>query len=142
MVTGRDQVKNLNAGVYRPSKLPLIDGPRMPALKLLPSGSNGANSAFFFLMSVSDVKKLNLPYFVPCLRICGEPEGNNFNASVHPPSITGSFDGRRTSAFRFFTRSASDHTSVSQTAFFNVSGHTTVSQTEFFFCHFFDVGRQ
>ncbi len=33
-----DRVKNLNAGVHRPSKLPLIDKRWMPALELVPSG--------------------------------------------------------------------------------------------------------
>ncbi len=33
-----DRVKNLNVGVRHPSKLPVIDGGRTPALKLLPSG--------------------------------------------------------------------------------------------------------
>ncbi len=119
-------MKNLNAGVCHPSKLPVIDGGRTPALKLLPSGSpqirwHGTEKGeFSFLMSDADIekKKLNLPPSVPRHRICGDLEGNNFNAGVRPPSITGSFDGRWTPAFRFFTQSASDHTSVSRTGFF------------------------
>ncbi len=52
----------------------------------------GANSAFFFLTSASDVKKLNSSPSILRRRICGDPEGNNFNAGGHPLSIMGSFE--------------------------------------------------
>ncbi len=55
------------------------------------------------------------PPSVLCHRICGDPEGNNFNTGIRPPSITGSFDGRWIS-------------DSPRPGFFNVSGHTTVSQ--------------
>ncbi len=63
-------------------------------------------------------KKLNSPPSISCHRICGDLESNNFNAGIRPPSIKESFDGQWTPAFRFFTQSASDHTSVSRTGFF------------------------
>ncbi len=50
-----DQVENLNAGIRRPSKLPFIDGGRVPALKLLPAwivansmGQNGEGQIQLF----------------------------------------------------------------------------------------------
>ncbi len=89
-------VKNLNTGIHRPSKLPLIDGWWMLALELVPSGSlqirwhgleEGSEFRFFFLLLMSDVrrrqeKKLNSPPSIPHHRICGNPEGNNSPASV------------------------------------------------------------
>ncbi len=61
-----DWVKNLNAGIRRPSKLPIIDGGRMLALKLLPSGlpqirwRGMEGGEFSFLTSDADVKKKKL----------------------------------------------------------------------------------
>ncbi len=58
-----DWVKNLNASVRRPSKLPLIDGQRTPALELLPSRSwqmrwrRPKGGEFSFLTSDADIKK-------------------------------------------------------------------------------------
>ncbi len=88
----------------------------------------------------ADVKKKKLNSLPSVLRhrICDNPEGNYFNAVVRRASIRGGFDGRQTPAFRFLTRSAIDHTLVSQTGFLhffstfsnqNVSDHTTVTQT-------------
>ncbi len=68
----------------------------------------GANSAFQCLTPTKRKKKLILPPSVPHHRICGDPEGNNFKAGVRGPSIRESFDGRRTPAFRFLTRSLVD----------------------------------
>ncbi len=79
---------------------------------------------FFFVIVMSNVrrrqekKKLNSPPSVLRHRIYGNLEGTNSNASVRCPLIRGSFDGWRTPAFRFLTRSGSDHTSVSRTGFF------------------------
>ncbi len=65
------------------------------ALKLLPSTSPQIRAHgterfefrfFFILMSVSDIQNLNLPPSVPRDRICGDPEGNNFNAGVRGPT--------------------------------------------------------
>ncbi len=99
-------------------KTSLIDGQRTPALELVPfrspqiwwRGPEGSEFRVFFLEVC--------PPSIPCHRICGDQEGNNFNTVVHSPSITGSFDGQWTPAFRFFTQSTSDHTSVSRTGFF------------------------
>ncbi len=119
-------MKNLNASVCHPSKLPVIDAGWTPALKLLPSGSPQIRwrrmemDKFSFLTSDAYVKKkkLNSPPSIPRHHICGDLEGTNSNAGVRCPSRRESFDGRRTPAFRFLTRSGSDHTSVSQTEFF------------------------
>ncbi len=94
MVTARP-VKNLNAGVRRPSKLALIDGQRTPMLELVPSGTpqirwcgpEGSEFRVFFLTSMSDKcrrqeKKINSPPSVLRHRICGDPEGNNLPVSV------------------------------------------------------------
>ncbi len=126
MVTA-DQVKNLNHGVRRPSKLSLIDKRQTAALKLLPSGSlqiQWRRIVFFFLQKKTKFAPLpfraikkNCPLPFHAI-VCGDPEGNNFNTGVCHLSIRGSFDGQRTPAFRFFTQSASDHILVSRTAVF------------------------
>ncbi len=111
-----DLVKNLNASVRRPSKVPLIAGPRTPALNLLPTRwpqirwRRTERDEFSFLTSDTDVKekKADLPPSDLRHHICGDPEGNNFKAGVRRPSIRGSFDRRRTPAFRFLTRSLAD----------------------------------
>ncbi len=76
---------------------------------------------------MSRKKNLNSLPSGPRHRFCGNPEGTNSNVGVRRPSIRGSFDGRWTPAFRFLARSASDHTSVSQTGVFFIT---------------FDLGRQ
>ncbi len=65
-----DRVKNLNADVRRPSKLPLINERQMPELELLASRSpqiqwcGPEGGEFRFLTSDADVKgkKLNSPF--------------------------------------------------------------------------------
>ncbi len=109
-------MKNLNGGVRRPLKLPIIDGGRTLVLKLLPSRSlqiqwrRTERGEFSFLTFDADVKKkkLNSPPSVPHHRICGNLEGNNFKAGVRGPSIRGSFDEQWTLVFRFLTRSLAD----------------------------------
>ncbi len=73
---------------------------------------------FFSVWSPCQERQLNSPPSVPRHHICGNLEGNNFNAGVHGPSIKGNFDGRWTPAFRFLTQASSDHTLVSRTSFF------------------------
>ncbi len=50
----------------------------------------------------ANVKEKRKLYSSPSIlhhRTCGDPEGNNFNASVCRPSIRGGFDGRRMQVF-------------------------------------------
>ncbi len=106
---------------------------------LIDDGRQRSDRFFFKLKKKSGLgdrrrrqeKKLNSP--LPfCAIVCGDLEGNNFNAAIRRPSIRGSFDGQRTPALKFLTRSAGNYTSVSRTGFSNVSGHTMVSQTGVF----------
>ncbi len=70
-----DRVKNLNAGIPRPSKLPVTDGGRMPVLKLLPSGSlqirwcGTERGEFSFLTSDADIKKKKAEFVPFCFHV-------------------------------------------------------------------------
>ncbi len=109
----------------------------------------GENLGFFLDVSIrltpTSRKKLNSSPSISRYRICGDLEGNNFNASVRRSSIREVFmdAGRRCSGF--WPGPTVTIPRSPKPGFFNISGHTMVSQNGvflIFFYHFFDLGRQ
>ncbi len=115
------RVKNLNAGIRRPTKPSLIDGRtdagvrigafQIAAITMVWTGRDRIQVCFF-LMSTPDIrrhqeKKTDFAPFHSApsyLRRSGRQQFSD----VRRLSIRGSFDGRQMPAFRFLTQSTSD----------------------------------